>query len=71
MVRALTHLRIEVDGAELFDGDVEGWTPPPTMPANPTPGPGFQALPESVRKALGHAMAKAISDATGLSVTIG
>ncbi|MCH9728395.1 MAG: hypothetical protein K0U84_01705 [Actinomycetia bacterium] len=65
----MTHLRIEVDHAELFDGDIEGWTPPPVLPDNPNPV-DYNTLPEPVRQALALAMGKAMQQTTGYRVTV-
>lgn len=65
----MTHLRIEVDGEQLFDGDVDGWTPPPPLPANPNPVT-HDTLPVAVREALALAMGKAMTQATGYTVTV-
>lgn len=68
----MAHLRVEVDGNELFDGDVDGWQPPPALPANPKPGAGkgIQSLPLPVRQALAQALAKTLEQATGFTFSI-
>lgn len=68
----MAHLRVEVDGNELFNGEVEGWQPPPALPTNPNPGAatGVQSLPLPVRQALAQAMAKALKAATGFTFTV-
>ena len=58
-------------GEVTFSEDVPDWHLMPPMPANPTPGPGFQALPEGVQQVLLKAMSASISQATGRTVTIG
>lgn len=65
----MSHLRIEVDGTELFDAEVEGWTPPPVLPANPTHVKADQ-LPKPVRELLARAAAQAFETATGFKVEI-
>lgn len=68
----MAHLRVEVNGNELFNGQVEGWNPPPALPTNPTPAgtKGIQSLPLPVRQALALALSKALHTATGFTFTV-
>lgn len=68
----MAHLRVEVDGNTLFDGDVDGWQPPPALPPNlkPGAGKGVQSLPLPVRQALAQALTKALEQATGFHITV-
>ena len=63
----MSHLRVEVDGAVLFDGEVTDWTPPRVLPENPE-RVSLNELPRPVREALAKATAAAIKKATGLDV---
>ena len=65
----MAHLRVEVDGAELFDGEVEDWNPTPNMPELDH-GAGFANLPSDVREALILAMAKTLEKLTGYRVKV-
>lgn len=65
----MAHLRVEVDGAELFDSEVEDWNPAPNMPQMDQ-GAGFQGLPSDVREALTLAMAKTLEKITGYRVKV-
>ena len=66
----MAHLKVEVDGTELFNDNVDGWNPPPALPDNPNVGPGIQGLPAPVRAALAKALEKAMTKATGFKVHI-
>lgn len=65
----MTHLHIEADGKQIFDGDVRDWTPPPPMPTNPVAA-NYSALPKPIREALAIAAAQAFETATGFKVKI-
>lgn len=65
----MAHLRVEVDGNELFAGEVEDWNPTPNMPQMDQ-GAGFKGLPSDVREALTLAMAKTLEKITGYRVKV-
>ena len=65
----MTHLHIEADGKQIFDGQVRDWTAPPPMPTNPVAA-NYAALPKPIREALATAAAQAFENATGFKVTI-
>ena len=65
----MANIRIEIDGAELWAGEVVDWNPRPT-PLRIT-GPIKAAdMPPSIRNILAKAMCKAIEQATGFKVDI-
>ena len=65
----MANIRIEIDGAELWAGEVVDWNPPPTPPR--ITGPIKAAdMPPSIRAVLAKAMSKAIEQATGFKVDI-
>ena len=65
----MSHIKVEVDGNILFDGDVTDWNPPPAPPR--VPGPIKAAdMPPSIRAVLAKAMCKAIEQATGFKVDV-
>lgn len=66
----MAHLKVEVDGRELFNDEVADWNPPPALPDNPTKSQGIQGLPAPVRAALAKALEKAMTQATGFKVHI-
>lgn len=60
----MARILIQVDGATIFDNNIEGWNPPPTPPV--TPGTMKAAdMPPSIRTILAKAMCAAIEQATG------
>lgn len=65
----MARIRIEVDGRQWFDADVDGWQAPPALPDNPTRMP-VSALPKQVRELLAKAMGKAMEQATGFKVRV-
>lgn len=65
----MAHIRIEVDGRNWFDAEVDGWQPPPSLPDNPNRMP-VSALPKQVRELLAKAMGKAMEQATGFKVRV-
>lgn len=65
----MPHIRIEVDGNELWSGDVEDWVAPPAAPK--INGPIKAAdMPPTIRAVLAKAMCKAIEQATGFKVDV-
>lgn len=65
----MANIRIEIDGAELWAGEVVDWNPPPTPPR--ITGPIKAAdMPPSIRAVLAKAMAKALEQATGFKVDV-
>lgn len=65
----MANIRIEIDGAELWAGEVVDWNPPPTPPR--ITGPIKAAdMPPSIRNILAKAMCKAIEQATGFKVDV-
>lgn len=66
----MSHIKVEVDGKLIFDGEVTDWTPLPTPPEMPR-GPMKAAdMPPTIRTIMAKTLTTLLEQATGFRITV-